>query len=181
MRREILSAGSSADGCPQGAVIVGLGNPDRADDGVGPAVVRALGCPEAEVWEAIRGGLPLAQSLLGFRRALIVDAASSLPVGEVALFSLSPGASATSGTSTDATRALGVASQLVCDGSAGWPHGMGLAQALAALRAAGLDVPEVWALAIGVTPELPFRRGLSPEVARAVPVAVAEVQRWLAN
>lgn len=182
MRREALSAGSSADGRPQGAVVVGLGNPDRADDGVGPAVVRAIGsCPGTEVWEAIRGGLPLAQSLLGFRRALIVDAAPSLPVGEVALFPLSPGASAASGTSPDATRDRSIASQLVGDGSAVWPHGMGLVQALATLRIAGLAIPEVWALAIGVAPELPFRRGLSPEVARAVPVAVAEVQRWLAN
>lgn len=164
MHMETLSAGSPAEGCPRGAVVVGLGNPDRADDGVGPAVVRELPpCPEVEVWEAIRGGLPLAQSLVGFRWALIVDAAPSLPVGEVALFPLAPENG----------------SRITDHGT--WLHGMGLAQALAALRTVGIAIPEVWALAIGVASELPFRRGLSPEVARAVPAAVAEVQRWLAN
>jgi len=145
-------------------VIVALGNPDRADDGVGPAVIRALGPrPEVEVWEAIRGGLPLAQALAGFDRALVVDACPALPVGEVALIPLFP---ANGPRATD-------------HGS--WVHGMGLSHALAALHTAGLPVPETWALAIGVDGALPFRRGLSPEVARAVPVAVAEVNRWLAN
>lgn len=154
-----MNAGSRAR-----AVVVALGNPDRGDDGVGPAVVRALGPrPEIEVWEAIRGGLPLAQALVGVARALVVDACPALPVGEVALLPLFPG----SGPRTPD------------DGR--WLHGMGLAQALAALQMAGVPVPETWALAIGVEPELPFRRGLSPEVARAVPEAVAEVNRWLAN
>lgn len=159
-------------GLPGRVVVVALGNPDRADDGVGPAVVRALTPPRGvEVWEAVRGGLPLAQALVGFTRALIVDACPALPEGELALFALCP----------DATRDGGVASPRVCDGSAGWPHGMGLAQALAALRAAGLPVPETWALAIGVEGDLPFGRGLSPQVAAALPQAVAEVNRWLAN
>lgn len=154
-----MSAGS-----PARAVVVALGNPDRADDGVGPAVVQAMEAPpEVEVWEAIRGGLPLAQALVGFRRALVVDACPALPVGEVALIPLF---------TADGPRTTDHGS---------WLHGMGLAQGLAALQTAGLDVPETWALAIGVEAALPFRRGLSPQVARAVPQAVAEVNRWLAN
>lgn len=145
-------------------VVVALGNPDRADDGVGPAVVQALGRrPEVEVWEAIRGGLPLAQALVGFERALVVDACPVLAVGEVALIPLF---TADTARTTD-------------HGS--WLHGMGLAQALGALHLAGVPVPDTWALAIGVEGALPFRRGLSPQVARAVPRAVAEVNRWLAN
>lgn len=138
-----------------------LGNPDRGDDGVGPAVVRALGSqPGVEVWEALRGGLPLAEALVGYDRALVVDACPDLPVGELALVSL--------------------------DGEPGpeggrWLHGLGLAQGLALLREAGLPVPRTWALAIGVPADPPFGRGLSPEVARAVPRAVAEVRKWLAN
>lgn len=148
----------------RGSVVVGLGNPDRADDGVGPVVIRALTPPPGvEVWEAIRGGLPLAQDLVGFRRALVVDACPALPVGEVALIPLS---------TDDGSRTRDHGS---------WLHGMGLAQALAALEMTGVPVPQCWALAIGVEGELPFRRGLSPKVARAVPQAVAEVNRWLAN
>lgn len=152
------------DGSPARTVVVALGNPDRADDGVGPAVLQALRPPQGvEVWEAIRGGFPLAQALVGFERALVVDACPALPVGEVVLIPLFPG----DGPPT-ADRPS-------------WLHGVGLAQALAALDTAGLPVPETWALAIGVEGALPFRRGLSPEVARAVPQAVAEVNRWLAN
>lgn len=164
MRTETQSIGSRA------RVVVALGNPDRGDDGVGPAVIRELGpCPEEEVWEAIKGGLPLAQALVGFPRALIVDAAPFLPVGEVALFPLTP-----------LWEMGGRGTPREGGGSgAGWPHGLGLTQALAALRAAGLDIPEVWALGIGIPPDPPFRRGLSPEVRRAVPRAVAEVRRWL--
>lgn len=139
-----------------------LGNPDRGDDGVGPAVVRALGPePGVEVWEAVRGGLPLAEALVGYERALVVDACPDLPVGELALVSLFDG-------------------EPVPEGGR-WLHGLGLAQGLALLREAGLPVPRTWALAIGVPADPPFGRELSPEVARAVPRAVAEVKRWLAN
>ncbi len=139
-------------------VVVALGNPDRGDDGVGPAVIRELGSrPGVEAWEAIRGGLPLAQALVGFERALVVDASPSLPVGKMEL------------------------APLLTTGEASSLHGMGLAQALGALRAAGFPVPETWALAIGVNEHLPFGRGLSLEVSQAVPKAVAEVNRWLAN
>ncbi|MCR4392216.1 MAG: hydrogenase maturation protease [Candidatus Acetothermia bacterium] len=156
-------------------VVVALGNPDRSDDGVGPAVIRALEPrPNVEVWEAIKGGLPLAHALVGFPRALIVDAAPFLPVGEVALFPLIPTLShgGERGRGETLPRSRG-------GPGAGWPHGLGLARALAALRAAGLDIPEAWALGIGIPPDPPFRRGLSPEVRRAVPRAVAEVRRWL--
>ncbi|MCX7750844.1 MAG: hydrogenase maturation protease [Candidatus Bipolaricaulota bacterium] len=143
-------------------LVVALGNPDRGDDGVGPAVVRALGPqPGVEVWEAVRGGLPLAEALVGYERALVVDACPALPVGEVALVPLFDGRSVPAGER--------------------WLHGLGLAQGLALLAAAGRPVPATWALAIGVPTDLPFRRGLSPKVARAVPHAVAEVKRWLAN
>lgn len=158
------SAGAEVRPKPARTVVVALGNPDRADDGVGPAVIQALGPrPGVEVWEAIRGGLPLAQALIGFERALIVDACPALPVGEVALIPLLP---------EDERRTTG---------HGAWLHGMGLAQALAALQAVGLPVPETWALAIGVDEELPFERKLSPQVAQTLPAAVAEVNRWLAN
>ncbi len=150
------------NGGSRGRLVVALGNPDRGDDGVGQAVVRALGPqPGVEVWEAVRGGLPLAEALVGYERALVVDACLDLPVGEVALVPLFVGE-------------LGPE-------SGRWLHGLGLAQGLALLREAGLPVPRTWALVIGVPADLPFGQGLSPEVARAVPRAVAEVKKWLAN
>lgn len=157
--------GNYKSGSSAKAVIVGLGNPYRTDDGVGVAVVRALKADDAspimEFLESAHGGLPLAQALVGFGRALIVDAAPFLPVGEVSLFPLSPEHG----------------SRITGDG--GWAHGLGLAQALALLSAAGEDIPEVWALGVGVPGDPPFGEELSAEVAAAVPKAIVEVKRWL--
>ncbi len=140
-------------------VVVGLGNPDRTDDGVGIAVVRALGEMEGvDVWESVRTGLPLAQALVGYKRALVVDACPAIPVGQVTLSPITRHASPVTGS---------------------WLHGLGLAEAVELLQALGEPVPETWVLVIGVPAAVPFGRELSPEVAQAVPRAVDEVKRWL--
>lgn len=143
-----------------GRLVVALGNPDRGDDGVGPAVVRALGSqPGVEVWEALRGGLPLAEALVGYDRALVVDACPDLPVGELALVSLDgePGP----------------------EGGGGFT-GWGLPRGSPSSGRRGSRSPGRGRLRSG-SRRTPFGRGLSPEVARAVPRAVAEVRKWLAN
>ncbi|MBI3361476.1 MAG: hydrogenase maturation protease [Chloroflexi bacterium] len=62
------------------AVVVGLGNPLRGDDGIGPAVIEWLKQRElpagVEVMDGGTGGLELIPTLTGRRRALIVDAAN---------------------------------------------------------------------------------------------------------
>lgn len=142
--------------------VVGVGNPYCTDDGVGVFVVRALVPQEGvEVWETVQGGAYLAQTLLGFSRVLLVDAAPSLAPGEIRLRPLS------------AWEALG--------GERRGAHGLSLTQALEMVKALNdeLRVPEVWALAIGVAPDPPLGEGLSPQVAAAVPAAVEEVRGWL--
>ena len=65
-------------------VVVGLGNPDRADEGVGIAVVEGLSPrPDLEVFASVKTGLDLAMALLPYERVLLVDAAPFRPVGEV--------------------------------------------------------------------------------------------------
>ena len=190
---------------PARAAVVALGNPYRGDDGVGPAVLRALRSvireplsvtryplsvksgeayatstvpgsrltdhgsritdygsriTDYDLLESAHGGLPLAQALVGYRRALIVDAAPFLPAGELLLFPITDHGSRI----TDHVQ---------------WLHGLGLPEAFSALEKAGFAVPECWALAIGVPPDPPFGEGLSPEVAAAVPRAVEEVKAWL--
>ncbi len=107
-----LSCGASgAD-----VAVVGMGNPYCTDDGVGVSVVRSLPPREnVEVWETVQGGAYLAQTLLGYSRVLLVDAAPSLPPGEVRLQPLS------------AWEALG--------GERRGAHGLSLTQALEMLRA----------------------------------------------
>ncbi|MGY4706772.1 hydrogenase maturation protease [Candidatus Bipolaricaulota sp. J31] len=161
--------------------IVALGNLYRTDDGVGIALLRALESvirdplsvnseigttpcgsritvhgSRCDLLESVRDGLRLAEAILGYEGVLIVDAAPWLPAGEIRRFRLEE-----------------------LPDRAGYPHGLGLRGALEALRRIGEGVPEVEVLAIGVPGDLPFGEGLSPEVERALPRALAEVKRWL--
>ena len=64
------------------AIIIGLGNPILSDDGAGWRVVQLVrealnGAGEERrvvVREACVGGLSLAEMLVGFRRAIVIDA-----------------------------------------------------------------------------------------------------------
>lgn len=63
-------------------LVLGLGNPVLSDDGVGWRVVEALedelaAHPEIDVRKSCRGGIGLMEELLGYDRALIVDAIRS--------------------------------------------------------------------------------------------------------
>ena len=111
-----------------------------------------------ELIEGVHDGLRLAEAIRGYGRVLIVDAAPWLSVGEVRRFPLG-----------------------ALPARAGYPHGLGLRAALEALAAAGEEVPEVEVLAIGIPGDPPFGEGLSPEVERALPVALEEVKRWLSG
>ena len=62
-----------------GTVIIGLGNPLLRDDGAGIRTARVLkrrlhGRSDVEVVELYAGGLRLMEAMVGFRRALLVDA-----------------------------------------------------------------------------------------------------------
>lgn len=140
------------------SAVVGLGNPDRADDGVGPAVVEGLSPrPGLDVLTSVKTGIDLAMALLPYERVLLVDAAPFLPVGEVALLRLSE------------------------RGAQGFPHGLDLARAFSWLREMGHRVPEVWVLAVGIPTPVEFGRGLSPKVQEAIPKAREVVERWLTS
>jgi len=159
--------------------IVALGNPYRTDDGVGVALLRLLerdglsvmgdegdpGNPSpithhpsrVELIEGVHDGLRLAEALVGYERALVVDAAPWLPVGEVARYRLED-----------------------LPATAGYPHGLGFRAALEMLARVGEEgVPEVEVLAIGVPGDPPFGEGLSPAVEKALPMALEEAIRWL--
>lgn len=62
-----------------GTVIIGMGNPLLADDGVGIAVAHAVARQlrermELTVTELHTGGIRLMEAMAGFRRAIVVDA-----------------------------------------------------------------------------------------------------------
>jgi hydrogenase maturation protease len=139
--------------------VVGLGNPDRADDGVGLAVVEGLSPrPDLDVFASVKTGLDLAMALLPYERVLLVDAAPFLPVGEVALLRLSGG-----------------------ENAQGFPHGLSLAQAFPGLRRWDGRFRRYGSWPWGCPAELGFGRGLSPKVQEALPKAREVVERWLAS
>jgi hydrogenase maturation protease len=151
---------SSDDGCrPSSAVcgpvlILGLGNPLQADDGVGCRVIEALEerelPPGVEVMDAGTPGVGLINLLEGRQRAIIVDAAEmGRQPGEVMRFRPEDV------TLTGSTDRFSL-------------HRTAVADALALAHALNLALPEI--VFFGVQPGyVGWRDVLSPEVAAAVP------------
>jgi len=171
--------------------VVGLGNPCRGDDGVGPAVLRAL-----------RGGDGLRVTRDEFSKCFSRVNRHASPV---------TGSPITRHPSrvTDFLEVIHDGFRLaeaICDyervlivdaapwlppgevqrfpledlpARAGYLHGLGLGAALEALAMAGERVPEVEVLAIGIPEDPQFGEGLSRKVERALPRALAEVSEWL--
>lgn len=155
------------------ALVLGIGNEIRGDDGVGIHVVRRAAelLPAAwngrvDVEEACTGGFDLVDYLRGYKRAVIADAIQT-EGGE-------PGT-----VYTFAADALNPTAHL------GHSHGVNLASALAVLRELNLGAPrEVTVVAVEAEWLYEFREGLSPRVAAAVDEAAAAVidvlKKWLA-
>jgi len=139
-----------------GAVVIGLGNPYRRDDGVGAAVAAALAdCapPNVVVVGSVADPMGLVEAWSGASLAIVIDAAvatSSTPgrVRRCALAELRAGGR--SGLSS---------------------HGMDVANAYELARVLGRAPAEVVLLAIDVV-DTGHGLGLTPAVSRAVPEAV---------
>lgn len=144
-------------------IVVGLGNPLLGDDSVGLRVAeqaapraRELG---AEVDTLAAGGLRLMEALVGYRRAIIVDAIhlNDAPVGTVRCFPL------------DALENTFV-------GHLGSEHETNLHMALEMGRMLGAELPEeVLVVAIESPYVYDFNEELTPPVAAAVPQAIQMV------
>jgi len=153
-------------------LLLGLGNPLRGDDGVGPRVVQELkrrGLPEnVTALDGGAGGLGLLPVLEGRRRVVVVDAAD---VGqEPGRFVRFTPAQARLAQATD--RLDGLEGPSHPDGleslSCFSIHQAGLSEVLALASALGRDLPEL--VIFGVQPaELGWREGLSPAVEAALP------------
>ncbi len=155
------------------ALVLGIGNEIRGDDGVGIHVARRAAelLPAAwngrvDVDEACTGGFDLVDYLRGYEQAVVVDAIKTEggEPGTVYRF---------------AADALNPTAHL------GHSHGVNLASALAVLRELKLGAPgEVTVVAVEAEWLYEFREGLSPRVAAAVDEAAAAVidvlKKWLA-
>jgi hydrogenase maturation protease len=143
-------------------VVVGLGNPVRADDSVGLAVIRELrerltgeeGIDLVELWA---GGLRLVEAITGYDRAVVVDALSTgrIPPGSVRRLHLSD---------------LADTRTTTCS------HDASLPTALETWKRLGMPVPEdleIWGIEVQEMDT--FSELLTEPVARAVPRVATEI------
>jgi hydrogenase maturation protease len=142
-------------------LVLGLGNPLRGDDGIGPRVIEELNqrvLPRGvQTLDGGTGGLDLLNVLEGWERAIVVDAADmGQEPGQFVRFT--------------ADRA-----RLVVSDKGFSFHNAGLAQVLALAQAIGQPMPKM--IIFGIQPaELGWGEGLSPVVAAALPDLVDAIQ-----
>ena len=149
-------------------VVLGLGNPIRADDAVGLVVADALArLLEDDPIDAVtvrtseRGGFELVDLLSGFERAVIVDCLE-VPGGQ-------PGR-----VSASAPGEVAGSSRLVGG------HEISVSEAIELGRLIGIPMPEtIDILGIEGDDTMSLREGLTPAVAAAVGPLVARLERCL--
>jgi hydrogenase maturation protease len=135
-------------------LVLGLGNPLRGDDGVGPRVVEELtsrGLQKSRAaFDVTTGGLELMQVLEGWKRVVVIDAAGvGQDPGQFVRFT------------PDQVRLARAADSFSL-------HHTGLSEVLALADALGRVLPEM--VIFGVQPgEIGWREGLSPAVEAALP------------
>ncbi len=139
-------------------IIIGLGNPILSDDSVGVRAARSLNnLPEvreiAEVQEVYAGGLRLLDVLVGYQRAVIIDAMQTgAEPGTIRRFAIS-----------DLPKTRNLAST----------HDADLPTALEAGRALGMKLPDdITVFGIEAAEVENFGEELTPEVERGMEEAV---------
>lgn len=162
---EITSGRAAAGGPPDATIVVGLGNPILGDDGVGWRVAEAVGAlhPEVEVDCLALGGLSLMERLVGYRRAIVIDALQTPNgrLGQVLCLPLEDLPDRSAGHTTAA-------------------HDTSLNTALRLGRAMGAELPaEVIVVGVVVAANYDFSEELSEPVAAAVPAAARLVSALL--
>ena len=149
-----------------GTLVIGLGNPILGDDGVGWRVAREvqerLGNPDVEVTCLALGGIALMERLVGYRRAIIIDAMTTgAAPGTVLCVRLEELPNPASGHTASS-------------------HDTSLATALSLGRRLGAPLPdEIRVVAVEAQRLFEFHADLSPAVAAAMPEAVRCVTEWL--
>lgn len=146
-------------------LVLGLGNPILGDDGVGWKVAEEVRSrlegqqPPVEIDCASLGGLSLMERMLGYDRAIVIDAIETgqYPIGHVSRFPLQALSNPTAGHTASA-------------------HDTSLLTALESARALGETVPsQIDIIAIEVEQRYDFSEQLTPAIQAAVGVATRKV------
>lgn len=146
-------------------LILGLGNSILTDDGVGPKIARELegrlDQKEVTVMEGSLGGLRLLDMLVGYDRAIIIDAIETVDGKAGQIYRLDVAA-------LDATR------------HAASPHDVNFATALELGKQLNMTLPQkIDIFAVEVTDTSTFSEKCTPEVQAAIPRCVEMIIREL--
>jgi len=146
---------------PRKTALVGLGNPTHGDDGIGPVVARQvydlLRCPaDIDLLEHAASGFSLVERLVGYQRAVIVDALA------------------------DAQAEVGTVTQVEIQESSSHSflsfHTAGFHDILTLARAVGLEVPRAIVMyGIAIREPESFSEDLSAELIAKLPQIVEAV------
>ncbi len=159
-----MSGESVPGGDPARTLVIGLGNPLISDDSVGLRIAQHLRTrlahrSDVDVTEDYWGGLRLMERMIGYQRAIVVDAiCSGAPPGTIHHLS------------TDMLATQRSASA----------HDVNLPTALAFGRQAGAELPDdvdVRLVGIEALDVVNFSEQCTPDVAAAIPLVVEEVVR----
>lgn len=167
-------------------VVIGVGNPLRGDDGVGLEVARQVReragqCPDLTVTELCAGGLRLMEAMVGFDRAVVVDAMTTAAQPPGTVRELDPETGLTFPVISPAggpafVQPAGSVSGFASSRNLGCAHDADLGAALALARALGMVLPgEIRIFGIEAAEWESFREALSPQVRQAVPALVDRI------
>ncbi len=148
-------------------IVVGVGNPLLGDDGIGIVVAKEFKKEAKQldivIEEAYTGGMNLLDIILGYDRAILVDAVSipSIEAGSVMVLDpmTMPSAHSTN------------------------PHDLSFPEAVEVARRTGeRRVPsEIVLIAVNIIPQFDFSSELSEKVREAIPLAMLKVRDLLKN
>jgi hydrogenase maturation protease len=143
------------------SIIIGLGNPLLTDDAVGPEVARRvhglLDSADFELCELAVGGVELMETIIGYKRAVIIDAilTENGKPGTCYLLDLAH-----------------------CPPTmhASMSHEIGLLEGLELGRRLGLALPErLWVYAVTIVDPFTFGTKMTDRVERAIPRIAREI------
>jgi len=142
-------------------LILGMGNPLLCDDGVGLRVVAKLkdkiDQPDVTIMETSIAGLALLDLLIGYDKAIIVDAIQTLGGKAGQIYRLDP-------------KAFDVARSAVS------PHDIDFTTAIEFGKKLGLTMPQqIVIFAIETSDVSTFREECTPEVQKAIPICIRMV------
>jgi hydrogenase maturation protease len=145
-------------------LVLGLGNDIFGDDGIGLRVIESLerrpGLEGFDFQTSDSGGVALLDILSGYDRAVIVDCIPVVEGSSGEVWHLRP-------------------DDLGCQPMTLSSHYCGLPEVLAIGERLSIPMPEIEIVAIGVNDPFWIREGLSPEMTRALPSIVDQVERIL--